>query len=293
MAGDWIKMRTNLWDDPRVARLCDLTDQGESAVVGGLYWLWAMADSHTEDGILPGLTLRAIDRKTGIKGFGSALCAVGWLEDSPDGVCLVNFEEHNGTSAKRRCTDAQTKASKRKSSAEAPANVGEMSASQADKTQTDDGQKTDNCRAREEKRREEDSSSLRSEEKASASPKPVVVLKASDIEADGVSADHARDWLKARKVPLTLTAWAGIKREADKALIGYGDVVRLMAEKGWRSFDADWVAKARGSPSRQPTSAQMAMAQACPTLVAPHLQAFTPQQTTFVEVIDDDARLLG
>jgi hypothetical protein len=104
-----------------------------------------MADSHTEDGILPGLTLRAIDRKTGIKGFGSALCAVGWLEDSSDGVCLVNFEEHNGTSAKRRCTDAQTKASKRKSSAEVPANVGEMSASHADKNGT-----------REEKRRELD-----------------------------------------------------------------------------------------------------------------------------------------
>lgn len=99
------------------------------------------------------------------------------------------------------------------------------------------------------KRREEkNSSSLRSEEKASAARKPVVVLKAEDLEADGISADHARDWLKARKVPLTLTAWAGIKREADKALISYGDVVRLMAEKGWRSFEADWVSKARGSP---------------------------------------------
>ena len=84
--------------------------------------------------------------------------------------------------------------------------------------------------------------------KASAARKPVVVLKAEDLEADGISADHARDWLKARKVPLTLTAWAGIKREADKALISYGDVVRLMAEKGWRSFEADWVSKARGSP---------------------------------------------
>lgn len=37
MAGDWIKMRGNLWDDPRVAKLCDLTDQGEAAIVGALY----------------------------------------------------------------------------------------------------------------------------------------------------------------------------------------------------------------------------------------------------------------
>lgn len=48
MAGDWIKMRSNLWDDPRVARICDLTDVGEAAVVGGLYWLWATADQHSE-----------------------------------------------------------------------------------------------------------------------------------------------------------------------------------------------------------------------------------------------------
>ena len=62
MAGDWIKMRGNLWDDPRIASLCDATDQPEAMVIGGLYWLWAMADQHTEDGTLPGLTLKAIDR---------------------------------------------------------------------------------------------------------------------------------------------------------------------------------------------------------------------------------------
>ena len=110
------------------------------------------------------------------------------------------------------------------------------------------GKPTANPDETDKSREEKNSSSLRSEEKASAARKPVVVLKAEDLEADGISADHARDWLKARKVPLTLTAWAGIKREADKALISYGDVVRLMAEKGWRSFEADWVSKARGSP---------------------------------------------
>jgi hypothetical protein len=111
MAGDWIKMRCNLWDDPRVARLCDATDQPEAMIVGGLYWLWAMADQHTEDGILPGLTLRAIDRKTGIQGLGEALCDIGWLADHPDGVRIVGFEEHNGSSAKKRCQTAKRVAS--------------------------------------------------------------------------------------------------------------------------------------------------------------------------------------
>jgi hypothetical protein len=117
MAGDWIKMRSNLWDDPRVARLCDLTNQGEGPIIGALYWLWATADQHTEDGILPGLTLRQIDRKTGVPGFGAAMCEIGWLADHPEGVRILRFEEHNGSSAKRRCMEAQRKANGRKVSA--------------------------------------------------------------------------------------------------------------------------------------------------------------------------------
>lgn len=144
MAGDWIKMRGNLWDDPRVSRICDLCDCNEALSIGGLYWLWATADQHTEDGILPGLTLRQIDRKTGVQGFAQALCDIGWLADHPEGVRIIRFEEHNGSSAKRRCTDAQRKA-----------NVRGVSASEADNERTDGGQKTPKLGAREEKRREE------------------------------------------------------------------------------------------------------------------------------------------
>lgn len=126
MAGDWIKMRGNLWDDPRVARLCDLTDSTEGPVIGALYWLWSAADQHTEDGFMPGLTIRQIDRKTGLQGFGAALCSIGWLEEREDGVLIVKFTDHNGQSAKRRCTDAHRKAG-----------VRNLSASEADKKRTD------------------------------------------------------------------------------------------------------------------------------------------------------------
>ena len=118
MAGDWIKMRTNLWDDPRVMRLCDDTDQPEGMIIGGLYWLWSAADEHTEDGIMVGLTLRSIDRKTGIKGFGQALCDIGWLADHPEGVRLVNFDDHNGSSAKKRCQTAKRVANHRSDNAQ-------------------------------------------------------------------------------------------------------------------------------------------------------------------------------
>ena len=117
MAGDWIKMRGNLWDDPRVARIVDMTDSSEATVIGALYWLWSTADQHTEDGTMPGLTLKSIDRKTGVQGFGDALCVIGWIADHPEGIRIVDFEKHNGTSAKKRLETAKRVASHRKKDA--------------------------------------------------------------------------------------------------------------------------------------------------------------------------------
>lgn len=118
MAGDWIKMRTNLWDDPRISGLCDATGQSEAAVIGSLYWLWAMADEHTVDGTLPNMTAGTIDRKTGVKGIGSALVAIGWISESNGGVIINSFEEHNGTSAKKRCSTAKRVSNHRSGNAE-------------------------------------------------------------------------------------------------------------------------------------------------------------------------------
>ena len=128
MAGDWIKMRSNLWDDPRVSRLCDLTDQPEAMVIGALYWLWSSADSHTEDGLMPGLSLKGIDRKSGVSGFGKALLDVGWIAEVEGGIAIVRFDEHNGKSAKRRSMEAKRKGEVRK-----------VSASYADKPKTESG----------------------------------------------------------------------------------------------------------------------------------------------------------
>lgn len=116
MAGDWIKMRGNLWDDTRVARICDLTGKREAEVIGGLYWLWTMADEQSYDGSLIGLSTATIDRKTGVKGLGESLLTVGWLEEIPDGLCIVRFDEHNGASAKRRATMAKASSKYRSTS---------------------------------------------------------------------------------------------------------------------------------------------------------------------------------
>lgn len=52
------------------------------------------------------------------------------------------------------------------------------------------------------------------------------------------------DFLKIRKAnraPLTDTALAGIKREAQKAGVSLQSALELCCERGWRGFKADWV----------------------------------------------------
>lgn len=137
-------MRTNLWDDPRVSRLCDLTNATEATVIGALYWLWATADEHTEDGCMPGLTLRQIDRKTGVPGIAEALVEIEWLHDDPQGVALVDFTVHNGSSAKKRCSTAKRVADHRSGNAD-------VTPPALQNDHTDDT----GALAREEKRREE------------------------------------------------------------------------------------------------------------------------------------------
>lgn len=238
MAGDWIKMRGNLWDDPRIARLCDLCDCGEASIVGALYWLWATADQHTENGIMPGLTCKAIDRKVGVLGFSDALCKIGWLHDHPEGVRIANFEEHNGSSAKRRSLDAQRKA-----------NVRSLSASQADKIRTDDGQKTPNLGAREEKRREEISITNVIDKKRSRAN----VLQ----KPESVSQQTWDDFLvirKAKKAPLSQTALDGIAKEADKAGLSLQQALENCCIRGWQGFRAEWLKNANNQTNKNPMS---------------------------------------
>lgn len=103
----WIKMRIALWDDPRVCSLCDALGTDEARVVGGLFRLWSIADSHSTDGFLPGMTKAAVDRKTCIPGFADALELIAWLLEDDGGLRIPDFEVHNGQSAKKRAQNTR------------------------------------------------------------------------------------------------------------------------------------------------------------------------------------------
>lgn len=118
----WIKLRTDLWDDPRVVRLsCALCAQ-RATVVGALVRLWSLGDTYTTDGLLAGYNATTLDIAVGIDGFAAAAEEIGWLAIGDQGLEIPRFSEHNGASAKRRAGHSKRVSEQRKVCAErAPA----------------------------------------------------------------------------------------------------------------------------------------------------------------------------
>ena len=123
MAGDWIKMRNDLADDPAVIKIAARLNLDEFAVVGRLHRLWSWADRQTTDGNALGVTEAWIDRYTSTPGFTAALIAVGWLTLSGDGITFPKFGRHNGESAKKRALTAKRVAKHKAGNAQANADA--------------------------------------------------------------------------------------------------------------------------------------------------------------------------
>ncbi|WP_312237332.1 hypothetical protein [Stenotrophomonas sp.] len=140
MAGDWIKMRSNLATSPKVVRIASALKADRLRVIGGLHAVWCLFDTHSDDGTLVGYSPVVLDDLIGWPGFSAAMIAVEWMLEDGENLVVPRFDDHNGASAKRRAQDADRKKNVRNMSAPA-------SASEADKKRT-----------REEKRREEEKS---------------------------------------------------------------------------------------------------------------------------------------
>lgn len=102
MAGEWIKMRMDLQDDPAVYKLASITKMDRFAVIGRLYSFWAWADKHAVDGRVDGATSHVVDDIARCDGFAEALVSVRWLEIGDDFISIPNHDRHNGESAKER-----------------------------------------------------------------------------------------------------------------------------------------------------------------------------------------------
>lgn len=98
----WIKMRTDLADDPAVIAMSGRLMMSEFSVVGVLHAVWSWADQHTTDGHAVGVTGAWLNSRFRCDGLAEAMQAVGWLIIDASGLTLPNFERHNGESAKKR-----------------------------------------------------------------------------------------------------------------------------------------------------------------------------------------------
>lgn len=143
MAGDWIKMRTALANDPAVIAIALDLDKSEFEVVGMLHHLWSWADSQSQDGHIKRVTEKWIDRYVHCQGFAKSMVDAGWLVIETDGITFPNFDRHNGESAKKRAEATERKRISREN--RKPKNVTDLSQDSCDKSET-----------REEKRREEE-----------------------------------------------------------------------------------------------------------------------------------------
>ena len=108
MAGDWIKIECSTPDKPEVLAITvKMGWDDPDLTVGKLFKLWRWFDQQTTDGNALSVTSALLDRYLGVSGFVTAVASVGWLSINEDGVSLVDFDKHNGTSAKQRSQTAK------------------------------------------------------------------------------------------------------------------------------------------------------------------------------------------
>ncbi|NBW15840.1 MAG: hypothetical protein EBR82_48420 [Caulobacteraceae bacterium] len=184
----WIKWNKGLTRRTEVLQIGRAVKKDRRLVAVACMEFWEWADDETVDGNLTGCTPEFVDDLVGIRGFAVAYAAAGWAEIHEDRIKLLNWERHNGESAKRRALDARSKEERRTT-------VRKVSASKADNGRTsvrsESGQSADQIR--EEKRREENNSSSINEDlsaRPSGDPQPATAPPA----AAAAGGDPLREW---------------------------------------------------------------------------------------------------
>jgi hypothetical protein len=135
VAGEWIKMRSDLHDDPAVFRIASILKIDKFSVVGRLHTFWSWIDRHSVDGHVDGAASSDVDEIVRLDGFADALLQVRWLQADDDGLSIPRFERHNGDSAKNRTLKNQRQARWRAGKSDEHVD-GESSTSASTKTST-------------------------------------------------------------------------------------------------------------------------------------------------------------
>lgn len=102
LAGDWIKMRTALRNDPAVIRMAAALSLDCDTIVGKLHRIWSWATDHLADGNARGVTKSFIDAHVEVLGFAGAMESAGWLHATNDGLRFPRWDRHLSKGSKNR-----------------------------------------------------------------------------------------------------------------------------------------------------------------------------------------------
>ena len=183
MAGDWVKMRTDLYRDPKVCMIADsmMSNDGSlaryvnqnlqcdmavtrnvmrNAIVGSLVTVWGVLrhrGSRVEDDLIVyGAKVAILDDMAEMPGIGESMADVGWVTETAEGLLFRHFFEEYNVEPERK---------------EALSNAERQRRFREKKRQSETVTKSNESNDREEKRREEKSTKTNTKDSTPASPR--------------------------------------------------------------------------------------------------------------------------
>lgn len=212
----WIKLRTDLLNDPAVYKMAAVLKSDRYSIVGRLAAFWGWADQHAVDGVVDGATSQVVDDVVSLPGFADALCAVKWLRIDTDRVLIPNHDRHNGANAKERSLKSERQAKWRAN--KAPENTAKPVDGDVDGASSTRGDKR------------------RGDKKPPKAPQGAEAVVPDWIPAEPWAEFVAMRRAKGQRTPFTIGAAKGVIAQLDKfrtAGHDLADVLRASTVNGW------------------------------------------------------------
>jgi hypothetical protein len=237
----WFRMYTDFLNDPKMITLA-FEDQRHFIGVLAL-----KGDGTLDNQCAPELLNRIVAQRLWVDyavigEVKKRLAAVGLIDDSWQPLAWEKRQMRSDSSTDR--VRAHREKSKRSGNGDETLQQRSGNGLDTDTEEDKEEEKDKGEKATQTRKRAADSSST--DQQADGDRDDGKPLTASALVAEGVERKHARDWLtlrKAKRLPLTQTAWDSVKEEAAACGMTPAKAVKYAIEADWAGFKASWVAK--------------------------------------------------
>jgi hypothetical protein len=103
----WIKVMKGTPNKPAMAEIRRWCQCTKAEAFLAFFELYCHFDDLTADGSIPFFRKEDADEIGCLNGLGNALEAVGWMTFHTGGATVIDWEKHNGKSAKKRMIDSE------------------------------------------------------------------------------------------------------------------------------------------------------------------------------------------